>query len=77
MTGSWLTHDTAEAIVTRESLNDEQRMIGDTAETFVDRDVVPALDDLERKDWAKARELVKRCAGLGLLATDVPEEYGG
>ena len=76
--GMWLVEDAAPgSITTRESLTDEQRMIGETAEQFVDHEVLPALDQLEQKDWAKARELVKRCADLGLLATDVPEAYGG
>ena len=35
------------------------------------------LDRLEQKDWALARRLVGRCGELGLLGTDVPEEYGG
>ena len=76
--GMWLIDEaTPGRIMTRESLTDEQRMIGGTAEQFVDGEVLPALDQLERKDWAKARELVKHCGDLGLLATDVPESYGG
>jgi alkylation response protein AidB-like acyl-CoA dehydrogenase len=67
----------AERILTRERLSDEQRMIGQTAESFVDHEVVPHLDDLERKDWSLARSLIRRSAELGLVATDVPEAYGG
>ena len=66
-----------EGIFTRERLNDEQRLIGQTAEEFIDNEVVPAIDQLERKDWVKARALVRRCGELGLLATDVAEAYGG
>ena len=76
--GSWLIENTpAETVFTREQLNDEQRMIGQTAEEFVDKEVLPALDRLEQKDWALARTLGRRCGELGLLATDVPEAYGG
>ena len=39
--------------------------------------MLPALDRLEQKDWALARELVQRCGELGLLGVDVPEAYGG
>jgi alkylation response protein AidB-like acyl-CoA dehydrogenase len=75
---AWLIEEPAsEGIFTRERLNDEQRMIGQTAEAFLDGDVLPALDRLEQKDWALARALVRQCAELGLLATDVPEAYGG
>src|SRR6266568_5193669 len=76
--GSWLIEDAAvDGVFTRERLNDEQRMIGRTAVEFIDNEVVPALDRLEQKDWALARTLVQRAGELGLLATDVPEAYGG
>jgi len=74
--GAWLIEQTGD-IFTRERLSDEQRMIGRTAESFVDQEVMPRLDDLERKDWTCARTLVTRAAELGLLATDVPDSYGG
>jgi alkylation response protein AidB-like acyl-CoA dehydrogenase len=76
--GGWLIEDAAAAdAFTRERLNDEQQLIGRTAEQFIDHEVVPKLDQLEAKDWALARTLVKGAAELGLLATDVPEAYGG
>ena len=76
--GSWLIEETpaAEAF-TRERLNDEQRMVLQTAQEFIDKEVAPAVEQLEAKDWALARSLVQRGAALGLLATDVPEEFGG
>jgi alkylation response protein AidB-like acyl-CoA dehydrogenase len=76
--GAWLIEPhSADGILTRERLNDEQRLIGETAESFVDKEVTPVLDRLEQKDWALARTLVRRAAELGLLATDVPESLGG
>ena len=76
--GSWLIDDApGEGILTRERLTEEQQLIGRTAEEFVDNDVVPRLDQLETKDWNLARELVRKAADLGLLATDVPDTYGG
>ena len=76
--GAWLIEDaTAESIFTREKLTEEHRLIGQTADEFMQNEVGPALERLEQKDWALARELVKKCAELGLLGTDVPEEYGG
>ena len=76
--GSWLIEDTApESIFTREKLTEEHRLIGQTADEFMQNEVAPALERLEQKDWALAREMVKKCAELGLLGTDVPEEYGG
>src|SRR5262245_15806744 len=76
--GSWLIEDaTTESVFTRERLNDEQRLIGQTAEEFIENEVTPALEPLESKDWKTARALLRRCGELGLLATDVPETYGG
>src|SRR3954471_7167636 len=76
--GAWLIEDaTEEGVFTRERLNDEQRMIGQTAEEFIESEVAPATDQLEQKDWTRARALIRRCGDLGLLATDVPDAYGG
>ncbi|HEY2432591.1 MAG TPA: acyl-CoA dehydrogenase family protein [Vicinamibacterales bacterium] len=76
--GSWLIEDAAAGtVLTRERLNDEQRLIGQTADAFVDNEVLPKIDRLESKDWTLARELVRGAADLGLLATDVPDAYGG
>jgi alkylation response protein AidB-like acyl-CoA dehydrogenase len=76
--GAWLIEEApADGSFTREKITDEQRMIGRTAEEFLDNEVVPVTDRLEQKDWTLARALVKRGADLGLLATDVPEAYGG
>ena len=75
--GAWLLEEAVDPILTRENLNDEQRMIGHTAEQFVDTEVSPTIDQLESKDWALARTLVQKAGELGLLATDVPEAYGG
>ncbi len=76
--GSWLIEETAaDAVFTREQLNDEQRLVGQTAEEFIDKDVEPINDQLEAKDWTLARTLIGRAGELGLLATDVPEAFGG
>jgi len=76
--GIWLIEETrAGDVFTREKMTDEHRLIGQTADEFVAHEVVGALERLEQKDWALARDLVKRCGELGLLGTDVPETYGG
>jgi alkylation response protein AidB-like acyl-CoA dehydrogenase len=76
--GEWLIQPSgAESVFTPERLTEEHRLIGRTAQDFVDNEVLPKLDQLETKDWALARELVKLGASLGLLGVDVPEAYGG
>src|SRR5579862_5392863 len=76
--GEWLLQPTtADSVFTPERLSDEHRLIGQTAQEFVDKEVLPVLGQLEEKDWALARRLVKRAGDLGLLGVDVPEAYGG
>ena len=76
--GEWLTTDvSAEDVLTPERLTDEHRLIGQTAAEFVEKEVLPQLPQLEAKDWALARKLIRRAGDLGLLGTDVPEALGG
>ena len=67
-----LTDDT----FTPEQMSEEQRLIHQTADEFT-TEVVDQNEQLETKDWDLARKLLKRSGDLGLLGTDVPEEYGG
>jgi alkylation response protein AidB-like acyl-CoA dehydrogenase len=75
--GEWLIAATPDAILTPENLSEEHRLIGQMANEFVAKEVVPALDQLEEKNWTLARQLIRRCGELGLLGVDVPETYGG
>jgi alkylation response protein AidB-like acyl-CoA dehydrogenase len=76
--GAWLLDASdPSAVFTPERFTDEHRLIAQTADEFVDNEVLPVLAQLEQKDWALARRLVVRCGELGLLGVDVPEAYGG
>jgi alkylation response protein AidB-like acyl-CoA dehydrogenase len=76
--GAWMTeYVDASTVLTPERLSEEHRLIGRTADEFIDGEVLPVLDRLEQKDWALARTLLRRCGELGLLGTDVPEALGG
>ena len=76
--GAWLIEPTdCQAIFTPERRTEEHRLIARTAEEFVENEVLPVLDRLEQHDWALNRQLLKRCADLGLLGADIPEVYGG
>jgi alkylation response protein AidB-like acyl-CoA dehydrogenase len=76
--GEWLIRPSEPAgVFTPEQRTDEHRMVRDTVREFVRGEVLPVLDRLEQKDWALSRQLVRRCAELGLLGADVAEEYGG
>ena len=67
----------AAAVLTPERLSDEHRLIAQTAREFAEKEVVPGIDRLEKKDWAFAQHLLQRAGELGLLGVDAPEEFGG
>jgi alkylation response protein AidB-like acyl-CoA dehydrogenase len=76
--GAFMIEDrTPEEIFTPEDFTEEHRMIAETTRQFIDNEVIPRLDELEKHDWKLARELVKKAADLGLIGANIPEEYGG
>src|SRR5918912_2871437 len=66
-----------EEIFTPEDFTEEHRMIAETTRQFMDGEVLPRIDELEKHDWQLARELVRKAAELGLVGAHIPEEYGG
>ena len=52
-------------------------MIAETTREFVDNEVRPRTDELEKHDWQLARELIRKASDLGLVSANIPEEYGG
>jgi alkylation response protein AidB-like acyl-CoA dehydrogenase len=75
--GFLIEERTPAEVFTPEDFTEEHRMIADTARQFMDGEVRPRIDDLEKKDWKLARELVQKGAELGFIGATVPEEYGG
>src|ERR671919_3148785 len=76
--GMWLLEEPpSDGIFTPEQLTDEHRLMAQTTDEFVDKEVLPNLDRLENKEWAVARQLIRRAGELGLLGVDAPEAYGG
>src|SRR6201996_9804276 len=77
--GSFLTAAIAPAdIFTPADLSDDQRLIGQTAEVFVQKEVVPQIPELEaHKDEKLTASLLKKAGEIGLLRAAIPEEYGG
>src|ERR671932_220105 len=65
--GFLIEERTPEEIFTPEDFTEEHRMIADTARQFMDNEVRPRLDELEKKDWKLARELVQKGAELGII----------
>jgi alkylation response protein AidB-like acyl-CoA dehydrogenase len=76
--GAFLIEDhTPDEIFTPEDFTEEHRMIAETTRQFIDNEVMPRIDELEKHDWELARELVQKAADLGLIGANIPEEYGG
>jgi len=76
--GSFLLESPVPAdIFTPADLSDDQKLIGQTAEEFVIKEVLPLAKDLENKKPGLMAELVRKAAELGLMSGGTPEEYGG
>src|SRR5499427_4990729 len=76
--GQFLTTaiDAAEVFV-REDLTEEQRLFGQTAAEFMQKEVLPVVDRLYKHDWDLTRQLLKKASELDLLRLEIPPAYGG
>lgn len=76
--GSFLIEEVeAASIFTPEEFTDEQKMIAKTTEEYVMGSVMPEVPYLEKHEFDRSVKLLQEAGELGLLAADVPEEYGG
>src|SRR3984893_6791215 len=60
-----------------EDFTEEHRQIAQTTADFATNEILPVSDQIEAKDFAVTRRLIKEAAELGLTSVDIPEEYGG
>src|SRR5579863_106682 len=76
--GSFLLESPApQDVFTPADLTDDQKLIGQTAEEFVVKEVLPLVKDLENKKPGLMAELIRKGGELGLMGGGVPEAYGG
>jgi alkylation response protein AidB-like acyl-CoA dehydrogenase len=77
--GSFLVTKTShQDVFTPADLTDDQRLIGQTAEEFMQKEVIPAIPDLEaHKDNQPMVQALKKAGEIGLLGGGIPEVYGG
>jgi acyl-CoA dehydrogenase len=57
-------------------LTDEQEMIRDMARSFAKKEIAPVAEHYDRSDeypWT----IVKKAGKLGLISSNIPEQYGG
>jgi len=60
-----------------EEFNEEQRMIAQTCRDFLEAEVYPKMNDLEKCDRVLMKQVLKKAGELGLMGISVPEEFGG
>ena len=76
--GSFLIADLEpQDVFTPEDLSDEQRQVAKTASRVARNEVVPAVREIEAKNFAVMTGLLRKAGELGLTGVDVPEMYGG
>jgi alkylation response protein AidB-like acyl-CoA dehydrogenase len=77
--GEFLIRDIdASQIFIPEEFSEEQRMIAETCEDFLQREVIPRADEIDyAKDNTLMESLLDKAGELGLLGTSVPEQYSG
>ncbi len=64
-------------VFTPEDFTDEHRQIAETTAQFVANEILPINGEIESKNFDLLLQKLKKCAELGLMMIDVPEEYGG
>lgn len=60
-----------------EEFNEEQLMIAQTCKDFLETEVYPNLENVEKGDRELMRSMLKKCGELGLMGISIPEEYMG
>lgn len=62
------------------ALTEEQKMIVQTVRVFVEKELVPYEDEVERADEVRPelrRQIIKKALDHGLYAANLPEAFGG
>lgn len=76
--GEFLITDVGhEQVFTPEDFTEEHRMIYETTKDFVGKEILPILHKVDAMDRETILGILAKAGELGLLSTDVPEEYGG
>ena len=76
--GSFLIQPSGwEDIYTPEDFNEEQRMIIQMCDEFLDKEVLPHIVDIDLQKDNIMPGLLDKAGALGLLGAAFPEEYGG
>lgn len=72
-----IRQQTAEEVFTPEDLNEEQIMMAQAATDFLNSEVHPAIDKIDKQEDGITPRLLEQIGQLGLMGVSIPEEYGG
>jgi len=67
----------AQSIFIPEEFEEEQQMILQTCYDFLETEVIPNLEKIDKKEDNIMRSLISKAGELGLLGIAIPEEYEG
>jgi alkylation response protein AidB-like acyl-CoA dehydrogenase len=60
-----------------EEFDEEQKMIAKMCQDFIDAEIIPNLDRIDKMEKGLMPSLLDKAGELGLLSTSIPEQYGG
>ena len=76
--GEFIIKDTEpETVFTPEDISEELKMMMETARDFVDKEIIPNVEEIDKQNFDLVIQKFEQAGELGLLGTAVPEEYGG
>jgi hypothetical protein len=76
--GEWLIRESSAAeTFVPEEFNEEQQMVKDLCTTFVNNEVLPIVDRIDKLEEGLMPSLIEKAGEQGLLAVSIPEEFGG
>jgi len=76
--GEFLIKDSdPQSVFIPENLNEEQKMMTEAAGEFVEKEIWPKLDVIDKQEEGLTVSLLQKAGELGLLGVSIPEEYGG
>lgn len=76
--GEFLIRETAaEDVFIPENWDEEQGMIAQTCQDFIEQKVLPVLDRIDQQEEGLVPSLLEEAGELGILGISIPEEYGG
>ena len=76
--GEWLVKDASPVdVFVPEDFSEEQKMVMDMCSQFLDAEVIPVIDRVDKMEPGLMPGLMEKAGEQGLLGVSIPEAYGG